>query len=138
MSAAGPSRSLSLREPALDVAVRRRRVVLVHDLLVLGIALVTPPLLERGAGFAQRLCGGAFVPGADGGARRQHLAGGGRKLEVVAEGEEVVDPVPSLAFAHLAQELYGARTGLGVDLAIETIETLLRRVVGGLQHAHAV
>src|SRR5262245_12532587 len=60
------SASLTLREPPPDVAVRRGGVIPVHDLLILGIALVPLPLPERGPRLVERLLGGAVVLGADG------------------------------------------------------------------------
>jgi hypothetical protein len=64
----------------------------VHDLPVPGVAVVTPALLDGGAGFVERSKSAVVVLGAEGGEPLHHLAGGGGELEVVAVGEEGVDP----------------------------------------------
>src|SRR5262249_14273925 len=131
------SASLTLREPPPDVAVRRGGVIPVHDLLILGIALVPLPLPERGPRLVERLLGGAVVLGADGLERPHDLAGGGGDLEVVAVGEEGVDPGLAPGLADPGQDLRRAGTRPGIDLAGQAVEPLPRGAAG-LQGAGAV
>src|SRR4051794_33612663 len=77
-------------EPAFDVAVRRSGVVLDHDLLVRGKAFGTRALLKRCVRIGERFAGRAIVLGTEGRKRMHDFPRGGRELEVIAVGEEVV------------------------------------------------
>src|SRR5437870_2865582 len=85
--------SLPLREPPLHVAVMRGGVVLVHDFLVLGVAVVAPALLERSSSLFLRLACKGFVLVAHRLERLHGLTRGRCKLELVAEVEERVNPL---------------------------------------------
>ena len=67
--------------------------------------------------------------GAEVGEGLHHFFGGGGEFEVVAIGEEGVDPGLVFAFFDFGQELFGAGRGSGIDFFGEAVEARLLRII---------
>ena len=121
--------SLPLGRPLLREAIRGGRIIFINNFLGLRVPLVALPSLEGAPGLAHRLDGGRVVLGPEGVEGGHRARGGVGVLEVVAEGEEAVDPRVVLVGLDRPEERPGLGRGQVVDGLGQPIELRLGRGV---------